>query len=208
MAVAAEPRECVLDRKVHVEDGIAELPDVPPWCDSLADEPEKFFSALRDFLKALPDGPADVAEWKEQVAARQAEKEKSPERLLASSGWGRKSSEKIAARYAEGWLEQLSDSTLLLRLGFALYDAKRYGDALAVFEKLGQTHGRSGVALIWQGHVLDLLGRRGEAVAAYMKASALSVGARHDQHGLVLDRAYVEKRIETPFERVESKGEE
>ncbi len=173
-----------------------------------ADEPDKFFSALRDFMTALPEKPTEIAKWKERVAARQADKQKSPEYFLANSGWGRKSAEKIAARYTAGWLNQVSDTTALLKLGFALYDAKRYQDALAVFQRMERLGGDPGVALVWQGHMLDLLGRREAAIAAYRKAAGLSLETRHDQYGLVLSGAYVEQRLQKPFIRVENKNDD
>lgn len=173
-----------------------------------ADDPDNFFSALRDFMKALPDKPTGIAKWKEQIAARQANKQNSPEGLLADAGWGRKSAEKTAARYSKGWLDQLSTSTSFLKLGFALYDAKRYQDALAVFQRMEQTRDASGVALAWQGHMLDLLGRRQEAVAAYKKASSQGLGMRHDQYGLMLSGDYIKQRLQTPFKRIENKDED
>jgi tetratricopeptide (TPR) repeat protein len=159
-----------------------------------ADEPDTFFAVLREFLRQLPSPPADVTRWKRQIADRQA----SPEYLLATSRGGQASSEKIAGKYSIEWLPRLSDADALLRLGFALYDVKRYSDALKVFGRM-QEVGDPGLALVWQGHMLDLLGQRTEAVAAYQKALAAGVKARHDQYGLVLNKAYVEERLRSPF---------
>jgi proline iminopeptidase len=44
-----------------------------------SDEPERFFSTLREFIKGLPDSLTGLPKWKERVATRLAEKEKSPE---------------------------------------------------------------------------------------------------------------------------------
>jgi len=171
-----------------------------------ADEPEKFFATLREFMQALPAKTAGVEKWREQIAARQAEKRNSPEHLVESSGWGRKSAAKIAARYEADWLNQVTDRSAFLKLGFALYDAKRYEDALAVFQKMEQVvTGQAGVALVWQGHMLDLLGRREEAIAAYKKASVLSFGAQHSQFRLLVTGDYAKQRLQTPFTRVENK---
>jgi proline iminopeptidase len=173
-----------------------------------ADEPEKFFATLREFIKALPEKTTGIEEWKEQIAARQAQKRSSPEYFLASSGWGRKSAAKIAARYEADWLNELTDETAFLKLGFALYEARRYEDALAVFQRMEQASGQAGVALVWQGHMLDLLGRREEAIAAYKKASALSFGMQHGQFRLAVNAEYAKQRLQTPFSRVENMYEE
>ena len=67
-----------------------------------ADDPDNFFSALRDFMKALPDKPTGIAKWKEQIAARQANKQNSPEGLLADAGWGAQVSGKDRGSLLEG----------------------------------------------------------------------------------------------------------
>ena len=78
----------------------------------------------------------------------------------------------------------------MLKIGFALYDATRYDEALAAFEKLQETVGDNqrgqAAALIWQGQMLDLLGRRGEAVAIYRKVADMGLTSRtiHAQYGL------------------------
>jgi tetratricopeptide (TPR) repeat protein len=136
----------------------------------------------------------------------------SPNELLKSLGWGRSSNAKIAAAYSPQWLDQIDDAWLLLKAGFALYDARRYPEALALFEKMaakaeGDPPGQA-VALIWQGHMLDLLGRRDAAVARYRKAAGLDTAEsiqRHDQYGLAYSPGpYAKQRMETPFVRVEN----
>jgi tetratricopeptide (TPR) repeat protein len=164
------------------------------------DEPDKFFAALREFVGQLPSQPADVTRWKQRIAERQA----SPEYLLATSRGGQASSEKIAGQYSAEWLPRLSDADALRRLGFALYEAKRYSDALKVFRRMAEV-GDGGIALVWQGHMLDLLGKRTEAVAAYQKALAAGVHARNDEYGLILNKAYVEQRIKSAFAPVRNR---
>ena len=56
--------------------------------------------------------------------------------------------------------------------------------------------------------MLDLLGRRQEAVAAYKKASSQGLGMRHDQYGLMLSGDYIKQRLQTPFKRIENKDED
>jgi hypothetical protein len=137
---------------------------------------------------------------------RGLEKANTLESLLADGGWGLKSSEAIASKYWKTSLADISDPVMLLRLGFALYDGHRYSDALAVFQRM-EKYGEdlTGAAIVWQGHMLDLLGRRSEAIAAYEKAKDKNLDVRHDQYGIVLSRKYVEKRLQTPFVRVENR---
>lgn len=127
-------------------------------------------------------------------------------------GWGRKSNQEIAARYTPEWLSQIGDPGAMLKVGFALYDAKRYDEALEVFEKLeanaGDSQHRQAAALIWQGHMLDLLGRRNEATGKYRAAVNLELESHieHAQYGLSYNySSYARERTLTPFVRVENK---
>jgi tetratricopeptide (TPR) repeat protein len=92
-------------------------------------------------------------------------------------------------------------------LGLLLYDGNYYEEALQAFRwgyELGD--GRSSrkfASLVWQGHILDLQGRREQAVACY--GQALSEGkdfeVRHGQYGMRINRRWVEERLEQPFVR-------
>jgi len=57
--------------------------------------------------------------------------------------------------------------------------------------------------IVWQGHLLDLLGRRDEAVQRYQDALERDRGleTQHDQYGLAINRQWVEARPEEPFQR-------
>jgi tRNA A-37 threonylcarbamoyl transferase component Bud32/tetratricopeptide (TPR) repeat protein len=127
------------------------------------------------------------------------------EHLLRDPWWGQEASEKIAAQYSDESLSRFSDANSLARLGMALYDTQRFEEALKVFCRLEQV-GDQGEALVWQGHMLDLLGQRTQAVEAYRKALAAGVETRHDQYRLVLNKAYVERRLATPFTWLENKN--
>jgi hypothetical protein len=89
---------------------------------------------------------------------------------------------------------------------------EHYEDALAVFQRMedkanGDAMEKS-VALVWQGHMLDLLGRRQDAVAVYQTAADMNVtdAIRHDQFGLAYSPSKEAKaRMDTPFVRVENK---
>ena len=147
---------------------------------------------------------AENREWR-AFAIRTNEPGITPvDEYLDRAGWGPKSSQEIAAHYSEDWLVPLSNRQLLVKLGMALYEVGHYADALKVFEKMEKTPGSEGVGLVWQGHILDLLGRREEAITAYRKADGYEFEIRHDQYGLVLDKSYIQARIETPFVLVQN----
>jgi proline-specific peptidase len=173
------------------------------------DEPTRFFGLLKDFLGTLREAPAlQLAYWKDSISARG----ESPAVLVSHLGWGRRSNQEIASKYDKAWLDQIADVGTWLKIGFALYDVKRYDDALTAFQKmeeLANTDERGRVlAMIWQGHMLDLLGRRQEAIAEYRKAADVGIEdgeQRHDQFGLAYSPTpYAKERMTTPFTRVEN----
>jgi tetratricopeptide (TPR) repeat protein len=100
----------------------------------------------------------------------------------------------------------LLDGKDLGKLGMTLYDGEYYKEALNAFEAAaekskGQPWGC--VALVWQGHVHDLLGAREKAIENYRKALELysGNGMRHDQYGILINRQWIEERLKQPFER-------
>jgi tetratricopeptide (TPR) repeat protein len=97
------------------------------------------------------------------------------------------------------------DPSPLFRLALALYDGAHYQEAVDIFAKVALSEApelRFG-ALTWQGHALDLLGRRADAVARYEEALQVpgSPSLRHDQYHLTIDKTWVLERLRTPFER-------
>jgi hypothetical protein len=102
---------------------------------------------------------------------------------------------------------KMSDPGRWFKLGMTLYDGEYYEQALTAF-KQSQTHGKGDpmrvcVALLWQGHLLDLLDRRDEALKCYNEAlkDSANLNMRHDQYGMKLDRQWVQKRLAEPFRR-------
>jgi len=92
------------------------------------------------------------------------------------------------------------------KLGLSLYDGACQTEALDSFTRLESASGDPTLrfmALVWQGHLLDLAGRRAEAVAKYKAALAVEGNPtmRHDQYGMVINRKWVEERLATPFKR-------
>jgi tetratricopeptide (TPR) repeat protein len=120
----------------------------------------------------------------------------------------------IATAYAPAWLGQMDGRWDFLRLGLALYDVARYEEALDVFAEFqawsrGQgNESLAALASIWQGHMLDLLGRRTEAMDHYREVAALDIQATwsQDQYGLEYTLSpYAAERLETPFTRIENR---
>lgn len=102
---------------------------------------------------------------------------------------------------------EMSDPGRWFKLGMTLYDGKYYEQALTAFRNVqSQAQDEPSLAcaaLVWQGHLLDLLERRDEALECYNKAlgPSANLNMRHDQYQMKLDRQWVQKRIEEPFRR-------
>jgi tetratricopeptide (TPR) repeat protein len=93
------------------------------------------------------------------------------------------------------------------KIGLVLYDGAYYVEALEAFQRaanLSQDTTRRVVSWVWQGHLLDLLERREEALESYQKAheTRFSGSVQHDQYGIVLDARWIEERLRRPFTRV------
>ncbi len=73
--------------------------------------------------------------------------------------------------------------------------------------RLDGNRGREAVALIWQGHMLDLLGRRQEALERYRRVVDMNLddGVQHSQYALTYAYSpYAAERLEEPFQRIEN----
>lgn len=103
------------------------------------------------------------------------------------------------------------NATNWLMLGLALYDGRNYDQALDAFAR-GE-HSTSGgpgelrfAFIAWQGIVLDLLNHRSEALDKYRASRAIaernpSLEFQFSQYSLVINRAWLDARLEKPFER-------
>ncbi|NLV41528.1 MAG: sigma-70 family RNA polymerase sigma factor [Candidatus Hydrogenedentes bacterium] len=132
-------------------------------------------------------------------------------RVVDAVGWDHTSNTAIAQNYTPEALGTLPDPDAVLKTGLALYDLERYEEALGVFglleEESRDTPLLRASALIWQGYLLDLLGRREEALAAYDAAADTGAAGvmRHDQFGISYEPAReAEARRTAPFVRVEN----
>lgn len=106
--------------------------------------------------------------------------------------------------YREACELKIEDTFTRFKLGLLLYDSRYYQESLEMMTQVGQTDSNwRFAAIVWQGHLLDLLGRRAEAVARYQEALKIPGDhtMRHSQYNLVIDKAWVEERLKTPFAR-------
>jgi tetratricopeptide (TPR) repeat protein len=93
------------------------------------------------------------------------------------------------------------------KLGLALYDGGFYPEALEALANSAESEDKGSLwgfaATVWEGHILDLLGRRDEALERYREALNRDPGQsmQHTQYGMLVNRAWVEQRLETPFQR-------
>jgi tetratricopeptide (TPR) repeat protein len=117
-----------------------------------------------------------------------------------------------AGKKALDIFEEARDRNLLdpgswFKLGLTLYDGKYYKEALEAFKGAGAQEQdnplRAFAAIVWQGHLLDLLGQRDKALKCYNEALKKSVKRemRHDQYGIRLNKEWVQKRLKEPFRR-------
>lgn len=180
--------------------------------------PDEFFKVLKEFLVTLPEVPeekriaykAGLEEWHRKRAAF---KKEDPGFIFNKVGWGLSSSKKIAKAYSRSWIEKFSVSGDFLRIAFAMYDTENYEEALFLFEKMAASlEGKKNleseaVALVWQGHMLDLLGKREQAVSRYEKAAQMNI-TRQWQHGQYRFKYkvsdYARERMKIPFKRIEN----
>jgi tetratricopeptide (TPR) repeat protein len=106
--------------------------------------------------------------------------------------------------YREARELKIDDTDTWAKLGMLLYDAQNYLEALeAMTEAARSDSSWRFAALVWQGHLLDLLGRRTEAVMRYQEALKIpgSPSMEHSQYNLIIDKQWVQERLKTPFER-------
>ncbi len=98
------------------------------------------------------------------------------------------------------------DLQLWGKLGLTLFDSRRYQESLDAFNRTvvlvaGKNATWHFTALTWCGMLNDLLGHRDAAIESYKQALAISGNPtmQHSQFNLVLNRAWVEERLKTPF---------
>jgi tetratricopeptide (TPR) repeat protein len=112
--------------------------------------------------------------------------------------------------------EQVRRAHSWFELGIKLVGARQWDAALRSFRHCREFGLKDPVsylsALIWEGHILDVLGERQQAILAYREAEALLEGwkgadprieqtvfMRHDQWGIQLSYNWVKARLDEPF---------
>jgi len=180
------------------------------------EEPEKFFAELANFIENLTTVPEEeISAYKSTLKTWEQETQSSPDRILRSFGWGWNSSQKIVTTFSREWLEMFSDLTSFLRAGFALYDVENYTEALFVFEKMQSAAVEKGqkpheaISLIWQGHMLDLLGKREDALRRYSQAADMNLEDTwmHGQYDMRYSLSpYARERMQEPFKRIDNRN--
>ena len=76
-------------------------------------------------------------------------------------------------------------------------------EALEAFRNDFKQSPTSFSSLVWQGHLLDLMNRREEALRCYKEALEMKPTSwvRHDQYGIKIDLDWIKERLRTPFQR-------
>jgi len=161
----------------------------------LADVDELHFHAAAQLREVALDPDRAIVMVEEPVTVR------SVTAKIESLPWTG-AGEKALAVYHHAQQLKIDDAGTRAKLVLMLYDGRYYQEALDIVKSLEQGDWRF-FALVWEGQLLDLVGRRSEAVAAYQAAlqEPGTPSMRHDQYGLVIDKKWAEERLKTPFER-------
>jgi len=165
------------------------------------DEPEQFTRAVREFVSHLPSVPhTELTQWKR--ALRTMKLYAQPAEFLTANDDCLKKCRGLADQYSASWLATPHDPFDLIFTASGLYSAKRYTDALAVYSAIKPEQDAYVCALVWRGHLLDLLHRRSEALACYRQALQLypdGYSWQMGQYYIVIDRQWIASRLNKPF---------
>ncbi|MFC1525842.1 hypothetical protein ACFL6X_03405 [Candidatus Latescibacterota bacterium] len=99
----------------------------------------------------------------------------------------------------------LDDSDSWFKLGLVLFGNSHLSESLLAFERASDPGFLARfAALVWIGHLRDLQGQREEAVESYREALQIYPGfpVQHDNWGIVVDKSWIETRLENPFRGV------
>jgi uncharacterized protein HemY len=99
----------------------------------------------------------------------------------------------------------LESPTLWMNLGLKLVGGGYWIEAMDAFSRSEALSGDDPsrvTTVVWQGHIYDIEGERGKALARYREALDMVMGdysMRHDQWGIVINREWIENRMKDPF---------
>lgn len=96
------------------------------------------------------------------------------------------------------------DRNVWFRLGLALFDGGDYPQAYQSFAALAESSPEPlerFAAQAWMGMLKDLTDEREAALGHYREALRYDTGRtmRHDQYGILIDKAWIEQRLASPF---------
>lgn len=168
-----------------------------------ADEPEKFFALLKNFIEKAS---------KSQIMYKPGNRLTWPTpphpllRQIAASGGS------YLDYYDQALKENIQDANFWGNVAYELIKAKtEYAKCLAALQRVeniirktlpdlwAKVNGYS--LLAWQGHMLDLLGNRQQAIQKYQEALQMIGDKRDDSFGggIVIDKQWLQERLKTPF---------
>jgi tetratricopeptide (TPR) repeat protein len=98
----------------------------------------------------------------------------------------------------------IGNRSFWFKLGMLLFDSGYYPEAFTAMEKVSEMETSElyiFTAYAWMGQLKDLMGEREEALKYYKRALDHDTGdtMTHSQFRMRINRAWVEKRLETPF---------
>ncbi|UCE42862.1 MAG: hypothetical protein JSV17_07910 [Candidatus Aminicenantes bacterium] len=98
----------------------------------------------------------------------------------------------------------IDNRSFWFKLGMLLFDSGYYPEAFACMEKVSKMEASKlyiFTAFTWMGQLKDLMGEREAALKYYKRALDYDTGdtMTHSQFRMRINRAWVEKRLETPF---------
>lgn len=114
---------------------------------------------------------------------------------------------KAAAVFSKAQELKPTGENIWFKLGLMLYDGEYYQQALEAFQRTAEISRDSSVmnfgALVWQGHIFDILGKRDMAVQKYRLAQSEAAGQElhHSQYDMVVNQKWVEERLQKAFVR-------
>jgi proline iminopeptidase len=171
-----------------------------------ADEPEKFFGILREFLENIKEikikyKPGEKLTFPEPVS------EFVRSVMIADALTDKKEKEKQFLHiYDQAVRENETDPEVWNAIANYFVD-KSYEKSLDAFCRYERCEKKAspdkwlnvGYCIkAWQGHLLDLLGRREEAIACYKEALKTCDG-KDVSYYMKIDRAWLEARLKKPF---------
>ncbi len=116
--------------------------------------------------------------------------------------------QKVLSCYQKAIETKMSDMMTWFILGVRLFTDGYNDEAYNSFAKATDTTFVARFAsMVWMGHLKDLKNQRKEAISFYKKALDAYPGfpAQHDQWNIIIDKAWIEERLKTPFKGIQKK---